>query len=152
MAMSRVIVLDSSPLGLLFQRPGYPRADECRRWLARHVAANTEVIVPEIVNYELRRELIRLGHKRALNALAAFNQVSGRFLPITSDAMDLAAELWAGARTRGKPTADVHALDIDVILAAQVLTKGFQPGSFVVATTNVSHLAQFVPAEVWDQI
>ena len=60
--------------------------------------------------------------------------------------------LWAGARTRGKPTADVHALDIDVILAAQVLSKGFQSGSFVVATTNVSHLSQFVPAEVWDQI
>lgn len=66
--------------------------------------------------------------------------------------MDLAAELWAQARQRGKPTADRHALDVDVILAAQVLTAGFQPGNFVVATTNLSHLSQFVPAEVWDQI
>jgi predicted nucleic acid-binding protein len=152
MAIKRVIVLDSSPLGLLFQKPSYPRADECRSWLERHVAANVDVIVPEIANYELRRELIRLGKHRALNALAAFNNVSGRFLPITSASLDLAAELWAEARKQGKPTADVHALDGDVILAAQVLTEGFQPGRFVVATSNVSHLSQFVPAAMWDQI
>jgi hypothetical protein len=69
------------------------------------------------------------------------NHVPGRFLSITSPAMELAADLWAGARNRGKPTADVHALDIDVILAAQVLTAGYRAGGFVVATSNLSHLS-----------
>lgn len=150
--MSRIIVLDSSPLGLLFQKPGHPQADECRAWLAQHVAAGAQVIVPEIVKYELRRELIRLGKTRSVAALSVFTQISGRLLPINSAAMELASELWARARRQGQPTADRHALDVDVILSAQVLTAGFPAGSFVVATTNVSHLSQFVPCELWHQI
>jgi hypothetical protein len=84
--------------------------------------------------------------------LAAFNGVPGRLLPISSAALDLAAELWAGARQAGKPTAAPQALDVDVILSAQVLCAGYQPGDFVVATTNVDHLSQFVPAQDWRQI
>ena len=66
--------------------------------------------------------------------------------------MRLAAELWARARKRGRPTADVSALDVDVILAAQVLSAGYSPSEFVVATTNVSHISQFVPADNWQNI
>jgi predicted nucleic acid-binding protein len=151
--MSRIIVFDSSPLGLLFQKPRFTDADRCRKWLKGHFALGTQVIVPEIIVYELRRELLRIGRKAAAHAMHAFvHDKPGRFLPITTAAMDRAAELWAAARRRGKPTADPHALDVDVILAAQVLTAGLQPGSYVVATTNVSHLAQFVTCELWDAI
>jgi hypothetical protein len=66
--------------------------------------------------------------------------------------MDLAAELWAKARRQGKPTAHPHALDVDVILAAQVLAAGFDPADFVVATSNVSHISQFVPAQPWEAL
>ena len=66
--------------------------------------------------------------------------------------MRLAAELWAAVRRQGKPTADHHALDVDVILAAQVLTGGFADGTFIVATANVEHLSRFVPAEEWSKI
>jgi hypothetical protein len=66
--------------------------------------------------------------------------------------MDLAAELWAKARQRGVPTADPSALDIDVILSAQLLTAGLPSHQFVVATSNVSHLTLFVPAEQWEHI
>lgn len=66
--------------------------------------------------------------------------------------MRLAADLWAAARRRGMPTADRHALDIDVILAAQVLSHGYDPRDFVVATSNVTHLAQFVPSREWQTI
>lgn len=110
-------------------------------------------MVPEIVNYELRRELLRLRRTSALAALVEFNAaVAGRYLPITTAAMELAAELWAKIRSQGKPTADRHALDIDVILAAQVLTAGFEPNPFVVATSNVGHVSSFVPAELWESI
>lgn len=151
--MTRIIVLDSSPLGLQFQKPGIPAADAGRHWVQAHVAARNRVVVPEIVNYELRRELLRLGKSWAVAALAAFNAaVPDRYLPITTAAMDLAAELWARARQFGAPTADPQALDVDVILAAQVLSAGYAPGSFVVATSNVAHLSQFVPADHWQNI
>lgn len=58
-----------------------------------------------------------------------------------------AAELWADARKRGKPTADPKELDGDVILAAQALQA-----NAVVATENVGHLSLFVEARHWKDI
>ena len=60
--------------------------------------------------------------------------------------MPLAADLWAQARNRGMATAHPKALDGDVILAAQVLAAGYDPVDFVIATSNVTHLAQFAPS------
>jgi len=88
-----------------------------------------------------------------LAALAAFNAaVPDRYLPITTAAMDLAAEMWAQARQRGTPTAGPRALDVDVILAARVLSAGYLPGGFVVDTSNLAHLSQYVPADLWQNI
>jgi len=64
-------------------------------------------------------------------------------------AMRRAAELWALARGSGQPTASDHALDGDVILAAQALSLNTP---VVVATGNPSHLTRFVPAELWSNI
>lgn len=75
-----------------------------------------------------------------------------RFLPITSPAMLLAADLWATSRQSGQPTGDPKKLDIDVILAAQALTLGVPAGDLIVATSNVAHLARFVPADLWSNI
>jgi len=58
-----------------------------------------------------------------------------------------AAELWAAARRRGRPTADLKALDCDVILAAQAMEQ-----EAVVATENVGHLSQFVTTCFWKDI
>ncbi len=80
--------------------------------------------------------------------LDAFGQTL-EYLPLTTVAMRRAAELWAEARRRGTPTADPHALDGDVILAAQALTLGIE---VVVATTNVGHLGRFVAAAEWADI
>lgn len=151
--MKPVVVLDSTPLGLVVQRRDHAQAEKCRQWLKGVVRSGARVIVPEIVNYELRRELVRIGKTGAIAQLAAFNRSApGRYLPLTTDAMDRAAELWAEARRQGRPTADPHALDIDVILAAQVPTAGFNPADFVVATSNVSHLSIFVPAAPWETL
>ncbi len=151
--MKKIIILDSSPLGLLFQEQGIPEADRCRAWLTERLAAGVQILVPEIVTYELRRELLRLKKSLALTALSAFtNQVPGRVLPLASPALQLAAELWAQTRQAGLPTADRHALDIDVILSAQVRISGLPLGDLVIATSNVKHLAHFVPAELWSKI
>lgn len=60
-----------------------------------------------------------------------------------------AAQLWAEARRRGRPTADPKALDGDVILAAQATLVAEEGNEVIVATTNVGHLSQFVDAREW---
>lgn len=151
--MKRIVVLDSTPLGLLLHTRKYPQVDECRRWLSRQLQAGARVVVPEVIDYEVRRELLRLGRAQAVAALDAFiSAESDRFLPLTTTALHRAAELWAESRRRGQPTSDRHALDIDVILAGQVLTSGLPLADLVVASANIAHLAAFVPAEEWGSI
>jgi hypothetical protein len=60
-----------------------------------------------------------------------------------------AAEFWAEARRRGRPTADPKALDGDVILAAQAALVADEGHEVIIATTNVKHLSQFVDAREW---
>ncbi|HWE97164.1 MAG TPA: PIN domain-containing protein [Tepidisphaeraceae bacterium] len=151
--MKPVVTLDSTPLGLIIQPRDGGDAEACRKWLKRVLASGSRIIVPEIVNYELRRELLRMGRSTAITDLAAFNAASAdRYLPLTTQAMDLAAELWAKVRRQGKPTSDPHALDVDMILAAQVLAAGFDAADFVIATSNISHLSLVAPAELWKNI
>jgi hypothetical protein len=49
----KFIVLDSTPLGLITQRPNATEGDACRRWLTSRIAEGIGIIVPEIVDYEL---------------------------------------------------------------------------------------------------
>jgi predicted nucleic acid-binding protein len=70
--VTRVIALDAGPLGLLMQRKGVAPADACKTWLAGKVAAGVRVVVPEIADYEVRRELVRLGNANAIARLDAF--------------------------------------------------------------------------------
>jgi len=127
--------------------------DACKRWLADHLLAGDRVVVPEIIDYELRRELIRGNYTAAVANLNAFNTAQiDRYLPLTGAQLRLAAQLWADIRNQGLPTADPHALDVDVILAAQAMSLGLPPSLYVIATTNIIHLARFVPADLWEKI
>ena len=104
--------------------------------------------------YEVRRELLRLDLADDLDALDAIVRAEfDRLLRLDSEALTLAAELWADVRRRGRPTADASALDVDVIIAAQVLTAGWDvPRHTIVATSNTKHLGLFVPAADWRSI
>ena len=110
--------------------------------------AGRRVLLPEIADYEVRRELIRINSQVALSNL---DQLATQleYLPLSTAAMRLAAELWAQARSAGQPTAPDPAIDADVILAAQAITLRT---AVVVATTNPVHLNRFVPADVWSNI
>ena len=54
----RVILLDTTPLGLLTHPRPSAAAVACRQWLQTHVGRGARIIVPEIADYELRRFLI----------------------------------------------------------------------------------------------
>lgn len=147
----RAVLLDTGPLGVLSN----PRASEtalaCRAWVGGLTAAGVRVIVPEICDSEVRRELHQARLTGSLRTLDQLLEVVG-YLALDTPMMRHAARLWAEARHRGRPTADRHALDGDVILAAQALALGLPPAAFVVATGNAGHLAQFVPARDWPEI
>ena len=85
------------------------------------------MIVPAIVYYELRRELLRARKSFGIARLDAFVAATpGRYLPLSDEALRLAADLWAKSRQEGRPTADPKDLDIDVIIAAQALCFGLE--------------------------
>ncbi len=147
----RLVFLDAGPLGLLSNALGRPEADRCRRWVKDLTAAGVRVFVPEIADYEVRRELIRAAKAAGLRRL---DQVKAtlEFAPINPDVMLKAAELWADARKAGRPTAAPDALDGDCILAATALLAAGPGDSPTVATGNVGHLARFLDARPWGQI
>ena len=155
--MPNVIILDSYPLSnaaVLFARPdAVPTPSErCRQWLADWETAGAKIIVPAITYYEELRELER---RRATAKIVRFKQFCfqpGRFVPLTTAHLELAAQLWGQARNRGIPTASNADLDGDIILAAQVLALGLAPEEYVVATSNVRHLKPFINAEEWSSL
>ena len=150
--MSRLIFLDSGPLGLLTHPQRSREVIEITQWFERCLRSGCQFIVPSIVYYEIRRELLRANKTQSLSLLDAFvNITPWRYLPLTDAALRLAAELWAKSRQQGVPTADAAALDIDIILAAQAqLFAGDE--KFVIVTSNERHLRRFTDARNWAEI
>jgi predicted nucleic acid-binding protein len=147
-----IILLDSAPLGLATNPRATAAAQECSFWLERIVHGNHLVVIPEIVDYELRREFLRGRMTRALTTLEAL-ALRLAFVPITTPVMRQAAEFWAVARQHGMATADDKALDGDMILAAQAIQiEQTRDQEVVIATTNVRHLTRFATARDWREI
>jgi predicted nucleic acid-binding protein len=121
--VSQVVFLDSGPLGLLTHPQRTEEVIAVADWLSRWLLGGNQVVVPAIVYYELKRELLRAKKAFGIGRLDSFiNATPGRYLALTDEALKLAAELWARSRQDGRPTADSKALDIDVLIAAQALS------------------------------
>jgi predicted nucleic acid-binding protein len=146
--MSDAVVLDATPVGILCHPRNPPPVAACRQWIAELLAVGRRVILAEIADYEVRRELVR---RNSMVALSNLDQLGLQleYCPLTTAAMRLAAQLWAQARSAGQPTAPDPAIDADVILAAQALSLNIP---VIVATGNLRHLSRFVPAELWSNI
>lgn len=147
--VSRVVVLDTGPLGLVSNPKPSPQNLACAAWLQRLLELGVRVILPEIADYEVRRELLRANKQPGLMLLDTLAETLD-YLPLTTAAMRQAARLWASARQSGQPTASDNTIDGDVILAAQALS--LDVSDLVIATTNVGHLSRFVPAQLWTEI
>jgi hypothetical protein len=131
----------------------HPRADPAVvTWVNDLLATAHRLVVPEIADYEVRRELLRANLQPSVGRLDVLKRTL-EYLPLTTDAMLQAAAFWAQARQAGMPTAPDPALDGDVILAAQaaILARS-GPDPVMIATTNVGHLSRFAPAHLWHSI
>jgi predicted nucleic acid-binding protein len=113
--------------------------------------AQFALFVPEVIDYELRRKLLHLGQhqhqarKWAREALALLDElVEVGYIPLTTGAMRLAAELWAKTRAEGRLRGTEDSLDVDVILAAQARQVGGQ-----VVTMNEKHFRGLVEVFDW---
>jgi predicted nucleic acid-binding protein len=140
-----IIVIDTGVLGHLVHSKRDVSSDAWAR-LARlraRLGDEIELTLPEIADYELRRELLRLGSR---SSLARLDFLPGRlrYVPITTAIMRRAAELWAETRRSGRPGAAPDALDGDLILVAQAESVGGR-----VLTTNVRHFDELVEVIDW---
>lgn len=149
MKMRKIIILDSTPLGLLTSPTRHQAASDCTAWLASHLSAGNRIYVPEIIDYEIRRELLRLNKQDSLDALDGII-VRTDYLAISSEMIQDAAHLWADIRRQGLPTAGDYDSDIDAILAAQA--RSLRSADAIVATSNVRHMGRYVPSAPWETI
>ena len=147
--VSRIVLLDAGPLGLVSNPKPSQQNLACAAWLQRLLESGVRVIVPEIADYEVRRELLRANKQPGLMLLDTLAEALD-YLPLSTAAMRQAARLWASARQSGQPTASDNTIDGDVILAAQA--QSLDVSDLVIATTNVGHLSRFVPAQLWTEI
>lgn len=141
--MLRPIILDATPLGKIANPK---RAIEISSWYQNMLISGKEIIISEIADFEVRRELVLRGLTKSINNLDTLANLHP-YLVLNTKAMRLAAELWADARKKGLPTADPKELDCDVILAAQALLS-----NAIIATENVGHLSRYTEAKHWKDI
>jgi len=116
-----------------------------RRWSDDLLDSGVRLVVVEVADYEVRRELLRAGGATSIARLDALG-AGLEYEPLRTATVRLAAQLWADARNRGVPTADLHALDGDVLIAAQALVPAGNGTHCIVATTNLGHLGRYVVA------
>lgn len=93
-SMCSVIVLDAGPLGMV----AHPKPQhDVEEWIARIAKSQGLFVIPEIADYEVRRELIRSGSIKGLRRLDRLDSTSV-YLPMNTGAIRLAAQFWAEAR------------------------------------------------------
>lgn len=148
--MNTLVLLDAGPLDLITNPRASRENQECNLWLEGLLMQGVQVRIPEIADYEVRRELLRADKSAGIQRLNNLKYLG--YLPITTYVMLKAALFWAELRKKGKPTADNKALDADVILAAQATMAEMEGYAVIVATTNVGHLSRLVDAKEWRNI
>ncbi|GEM_PF-136083 len=160
--MAEAILLDSGPLGKLV----HPEEDQSREiadWFAFLQERGAEFVVPEIIEFELRRaiNLIEINRfqkrvdkikeedrKKSLERLDEFCQAGNiHRLPLTPEVLRRAAQFWAMERRIGRQSKPDPALEIDLILAAQAESL-----DGIVATDDLRHLSRFGRAHLWHNI
>jgi hypothetical protein len=150
--VSKVVLLDACTLGMISNPNDSQENVACQQWAVDLSRRGTQVRVPEIADYEVRRELIRANKTVGMAELDRVIQVYA-YVPLCTRAMRLAAQFWADARAiLGKATARAARLDADMIVCAQAKIIELDEGvEVVIATTNIKHMV-FAKADEWQNI
>jgi len=136
------LLLDTAVVGEICHPRKY---DDVRAWFARAAAAH-EMLLSEVADYELRRELLRIDSRRSLDRLDELTREL-RYIPVTTATWRAAARLWALQRKAGRVTAAEGGLDGDVLIAAQALAE-----DAVIVTPNTRHFESMVRAVTWQEV
>lgn len=136
------LLLDTAVVGEICHPRKY---DDVRAWFARAAAAH-EMLLSEVADYELRRELLRIDSRRSLDRLDELTREL-RYIPVTTATWRAAARLWALQRKAGRVTAAEGGLDGDVLIAAQALAE-----DAVIVTPNTRHFDSMVRAVTWQEV
>jgi hypothetical protein len=152
--MNRVVLLDCCTLGTI-TNPNDDNAEglHCRQWAEDLRRKGTQVKIPAIADYELRREYIRLNFGKSLAELDNLVRVFGR-VDLTPEALLKAAELWAAAkRDYGRDLRCNHKIDADMILCGQAFIESANGDKILIATDNLRHLRLAWPeSHLWSDI
>jgi hypothetical protein len=156
-----IVFLDSNILGLISNaNTAFDESQQCERWFATLSIRGVRFVTSDICDYEVRRGLISFSLRsgripsgiRILDSLRTDGLLE--FLAVSTEAWELAANLWARASNEGLTTRDEKNIDVDIIISAQYqLLRDEYPGRRVmVATTNLKHLSRFCDAAWWQDI
>jgi predicted nucleic acid-binding protein len=137
------ILLDVGTLALISNPKASSDSTECYQWIESMILKGSPIFVPEIADYEIRRELIRADKFPGLARLDIIKNTLG-YLRITTSVMLAAAAIWAQARRTGDLTTGDTAFDRDVILSAQAVVAGA-----IVVSDKVGHLSRFIQVKNW---
>ena len=131
------LLFDTGVLGQIC----HPRKHEVVRAWFRGAAGEHDPLLSEVADYELRRELLRIGSRRSLVRLDELTREL-RYVPVTTATWQSAARLWANLRRAGRVTGD--GLDGDVLIVAQAIEE--ESG---IVTTNAKHFEELVDTFEW---
>ena len=127
------LLLDTAVLGEVCHPRKY---GDVRGWLARAVIHH-EILISEVADYELQRELLRIGSHHSLARLDELTRELS-YIPMATSTWRAAAKLWATLRRGGTVTAAPTALDGDVLIAARAIAEGATVVTPTCATSNLS--------------
>ena len=66
--MSLIVLLNAGPLGTITNPKSSPENEACKNWLASLAYNEVEIVIPEIADYEVRRECFRPARNGGLGA------------------------------------------------------------------------------------
>jgi hypothetical protein len=91
--MTKIILLDSTPVGLITNPKSTPLSTDCQQWFYSLFDRRYSVVLPEIINYEVRRELLRVNRSNSIRRLDLLKSEI-IYLPITTEVMLKALICW----------------------------------------------------------
>jgi hypothetical protein len=156
-----IVFLDSNIIGIICSTNAqFILANECRRWFETSFTRGARFVTSDLCDYEVRRGLISstIRSKKLVPGIILLDnlKLDGflEFLPVSTAAFELAANLWARANNDGRTTRDNRNIDVDIIISAQyqLLNDEFPGQRVIVATTNLKHLSLFCDAAHWQDI